>query len=65
MGPKCPNHHCPLMLTPEQKRMNKGTAACPLSGALFDFEQSVQTGSVKKDKFGNIVKEWKVTGEEE
>jgi hypothetical protein len=53
------------MLTPEQKRMNKGTAACPLSGALFDFEQSVQTGSVKKDKFGNIVKEWKVTGEEE
>lgn len=61
-GPRCPNHGCPLILAPGQKTLTKGEAPCAISGALFDFEQSVQEGATKKDKFGNIIHSFSVKG---
>lgn len=64
-GPRCPNHGCPLILADGQKKLTKGEAPCAISGAMFDFTQSVEEGEQKKDKFGNIINIYTVTGPDE
>ena len=61
-GPRCPNHGCPLILAPGQKMQTKGVAPCAISKVEFEFEQSVEEGGEKKDKFGNIVRNFSVKG---
>lgn len=63
-GPRCPNHGCPLMLAPGQKRDTKGEAPCAISKVMFDFTQEVTSGETKKDKFGNTIRTFKVEGPE-
>lgn len=64
-GILCPNHGCPLegIGFPMPK---KGEGMCPVSGAHFTFEATVDEENTKmvKDKNGNLVKEskFKITG---
>lgn len=63
--PTCPNHGCPLdgMKFPLPE---KGEGICPVSGAHFEFEASVDEEAVVKDKFGRLVKKptWEMKGNE-
>lgn len=63
--PRCPNHNCPLTLTTKERGQTTGASPCPISGAMFDWSQSIKDGDVKHDKFGNPLLEFKVTGEDE
>lgn len=67
--PRCPNHGEPLQLDFKQKSQRKGSSPCPVSGAMFEWEQSPITGETgnTKDKFGNLLVEklFTVTGDEE
>lgn len=42
-GPRCPNHHCFLVLT-----TTRGLGICPVSGARFKYKPSDQQGQRKK-----------------
>lgn len=63
-GPRCPNHNCPLILSPGEKRLKKGAAPCAISKVLFEYTQDTMDGSTKKDKFGNIINSFSVSGPE-
>lgn len=55
-GPRCPNHHCRLILTEEQKKQTSGNAPCEKSGAMFKWTQRIETQETefetRVDKFG-------------
>lgn len=61
--PTCPNHGCPLDGLPFPMP-SKGSGICPVSGATFEFEVSVEEDVMAKDANGNLSKKrgWKVEG---
>lgn len=63
--PNCPNHGCELRDLGFPMKQ-KGIGICPVSGAKFDFESSVDGETMVKDKDGKMVKalNWKVEGDE-
>jgi hypothetical protein len=61
--PRCPNHGEPLELSLEQLTEVRGSAPCPVSKCLFEFEQI--PNEKEFDKEGNPLIQIKVTGNEE
>ncbi len=57
-SPVCPNHRCPMFDTGEGRMWQ-----CSISGALFEMEAEKQ--SKTKDKFGNLMKAYKMKGEKD
>jgi hypothetical protein len=62
-SPKCPNHGVALegMGFPMK---SKGVGKCPISGADFEFEATLDEDKVVMDKDGNTTKAagWRVDG---
>ena len=61
-GPRCPNHGEPLEIPLKDKHLTKGRAPCPISGAMFEYEQETDTAKLKIDVFGNLTTEYIVKG---
>ncbi len=54
--PKCPNHTVEM-----DKTDNRKMWVCPISGAVFEADSDEQENILKRDKFGNLIHEIKVT----
>lgn len=57
--PPCPNHGCPMLKTGDRRRYQ-----CPISQALFDVEVDESKGQIIKDKWGNTMTTYIITGTE-
>jgi len=53
--PKCPGHHCEMEPT-----NNPRIYICPISGWKFECDVDEQSTRTKLDKFGRIMKNFKV-----
>lgn len=64
--PRCANHGCDLEGVPFPMP-DKGTARCPVSGAMFEYSAKVDPDVVVQLKDGTVTKMpfWEVQGSEE
>lgn len=56
LGARCPNHQVRL-----QSSGTPGIGICPISGYRFAYEADDTSGTVKIDKFGRKIQDFKVT----
>lgn len=56
MTPKCPNH-----LVPMQYSGTPRIYICPVSSARFECDDELSSAEQKRDKFGRLIKEFKIT----
>lgn len=60
MAMLCPNHQVPCQYSGTPR-----IYICPVSTAEFEFDDQTSSSDVKLDKFGNILKQYKITPQDD